>query len=67
MIGPAFAQDEVPGVIEKLIEVYLARRESEAERFIDTVRRIGAEPFKDCVYGSSDQEPGAKRGQLATA
>ena len=67
VIGPSFAQDEVPEVIEQLIEVYLARRESEAERFIDTVRRIGIEPFKEHVYGSSDQEQGAKRGQLAAA
>jgi sulfite reductase (NADPH) hemoprotein beta-component len=65
VIGPSFAQDEVPEVIERLIEVYLARRESEAERFIDTVRRIGIEPFKDYVYGTGDQETRAKRGQLA--
>src|SRR5665647_3509017 len=32
VIGPSFAQDEVPEVIEQLIEVYLARREGEEER-----------------------------------
>jgi len=67
VIGPSFAQDQVPDVIEQLIEVYLARRDSEAERFIDTVRRIGIEPFKDYVYGTADQEPRALRGQLAAA
>jgi len=67
VIGPSFAQDQVPGVIEQLIAVYLARRESEAERFIDTVRRIGIEPFKECVYGTSDQTPRPLRRQLAAA
>jgi len=67
VIGPAFAQDQVPEVIEKLIEVYLGQRESEEERFIDTVRRIGVEPFKDHVYGTSDQSPRRNSGQLATA
>ncbi|HEY5291936.1 MAG TPA: nitrite/sulfite reductase, partial [Burkholderiales bacterium] len=62
-----FAQDQVPEVIEKLIEVYLAGRESEEERFIDTVRRIGIEPFKDYVYGTDHQTPRRNRRQLAAA
>src|SRR5471032_760866 len=52
VFGPSFAQVEVPGVIEQLIEVYLERREGEEERFIDTVRRVGIEPFKEHVYGN---------------
>jgi sulfite reductase (NADPH) hemoprotein beta-component len=51
VIGPSFAQHEVPWVVERLIEVYLAEREGEAERFVDTVHRIGVEPFKEHVYG----------------
>jgi sulfite reductase (NADPH) hemoprotein beta-component len=50
VIGPSFAQHEVPWVIERLIEVYLAEREGESERFVDTVQRIGIEPFKEHVY-----------------
>jgi sulfite reductase (NADPH) hemoprotein beta-component len=67
VIGPSFAQDEVPDVIEKLIEVYLRLRDSEAERFIDVVRRTGIEPFKEHVYGK--HHPGRKdrRERLATA
>lgn len=49
VIGPSFAQDEIPAVVESLIAVYLARR-NEEERFIDTVRRIGVAPFKERVY-----------------
>ena len=67
VIGPAFAQDQVPDVIERLIEVYLAERDSEEERFIDTVRRIGAEPFKDYVYGTNHQTPRRHSRQLAAA
>ena len=67
MIGPAVAQDQVPDVIEKLIEVYLAERDGEAERFIDTVRRIGVEPFKDYVYGTNHQTPRRNSRQLAAA
>jgi sulfite reductase (NADPH) hemoprotein beta-component len=49
VIGPSFAAAEVPGVIQKLIETYIAERTDE-ERFIDTVRRIGVAPFKAHVY-----------------
>jgi sulfite reductase (NADPH) hemoprotein beta-component len=49
VIGPSFAAAEVPGVIQKLIETYIANRTDE-ERFIDTVRRIGVAPFKTHVY-----------------
>ena len=55
VIGPSFAREEVPDVIERLIEVYLARRDSEAERFVDTVARIGIEPFKEHVYATTRQ------------
>ena len=45
VIGPSFAADEVPDVIESLIQTYRASREA-GERFTDTVRRIGLDPFK---------------------
>jgi len=59
VIGPSFAANEVPDTIERLIEVYLARR-TEEEHFIDTVRRIGVEPFKTHVYGTQ----GGARGKV---
>lgn len=49
VIGPSFAAQEMPDVIERLMEVYLAQRHAD-ERFIDTVRRLGIEPFKAHVY-----------------
>ncbi len=67
VIGPAIARDEVPAAVERLIETYLASRESEHERFVDTVWRIGIEPFRDHVYGKHHQKPADRRGQLAAA
>ncbi|MEN9784731.1 MAG: hypothetical protein RJA24_2074 [Pseudomonadota bacterium] len=67
VIGPSFAQDEVPDVIEKLIETYLKYRDSDSEKFIDVVRRIGVTPFKEHVYGNPDQKRENHQRQLAAA
>jgi sulfite reductase (NADPH) hemoprotein beta-component len=45
VIGPSFAADEVPDVIEAVLETY-RRERRESERFIDTVQRIGTPPFR---------------------
>jgi sulfite reductase (NADPH) hemoprotein beta-component len=52
VIGPSFAAHEMPDVVASLIEVYVERRH-EDERFIDTVRRLGLEPFKERVYATA--------------
>ncbi|WP_300437026.1 nitrite/sulfite reductase [Zoogloea sp.] len=52
VIGPSFAAGQIPGVIERLLEVYLEARH-EGEIFIDAVERIGLEPFKARVYGGA--------------
>ncbi|QRM19282.1 nitrite/sulfite reductase [Dechloromonas sp. TW-R-39-2] len=49
VIGPSFAADEMPDVVEKIIQVYLENRH-EDERFLDTFDRIGIDPFKNRVY-----------------
>jgi sulfite reductase (NADPH) hemoprotein beta-component len=53
VIGPSFSAEEMPGVVQRLIEVYIQERTPE-ERFIDTVRRIGVPPFKAHVYASKE-------------
>jgi len=53
VIGPSFSAEEMPGVVQKLIEVYLKERTPE-ERFIDTVRRLGVAPFKAHVYAKDE-------------
>ena len=67
VLGPSVSQAEMPDVIEKLIDLYLARRDSEAERFIDVVRRIGMEPFKEHVYGGTHKKPADHSRSVATA
>ena len=65
VIGPAFARADVPDVIERLLQCYLERRDSDAERFVDVVHRIGIQPFKERVYGHPDQR--APRSQREPA
>ncbi|MBI3373524.1 MAG: nitrite/sulfite reductase [Betaproteobacteria bacterium] len=67
VIGPSFARADVPDVIERLIETYLEMRDSEHERFVDCVWRIGIEAFKEAVYGNRDQRRSHRERQLAAA
>ena len=67
VLGPSFARADVPGVIEKLIGCYLERRDSEAERFVDLVHRVGIEPFKESVYGNADQRAARRTRERAFA
>ena len=48
--GPGFTEDGVIEAVDKVTDVYLALRTGE-ERFLDTYRRIGMEPFKEALYG----------------
>jgi sulfite reductase (NADPH) hemoprotein beta-component len=54
IIGPSFAAAQMPEVIERLITVYLKER-YEGEKFIETVQRIGINPFKEFVYATPIQ------------
>jgi|TARA_B110000977_G_scaffold97659_1_gene128579 sulfite reductase (NADPH) hemoprotein beta-component len=51
ILGPSFAREEIPAVIQKLVNVHLDKREG-AERFLDTYRRVGIDPYKQAVYTS---------------
>ena len=50
IIGRGFDEDGVVDAVEKATDVYKLLREGE-ERFIDTYRRVGLEPFKEAIYG----------------
>ena len=52
LIGPAVKFDEVADVIEDVIEAYLALRSRPDELFVDTVKRLGVEPFRERVYAT---------------
>ena len=39
-------------IVEDIVEAYLALRERPEELFVDTVKRLGVEPFKERVYAT---------------
>ena len=52
ILGPALTADKVVEAVDALVTTYLDHRAG-GERFVDTYRRIGAQPFKDRVYGAA--------------
>jgi sulfite reductase (NADPH) hemoprotein beta-component len=53
IIGPSFSRDEVPDVIARILDSYVALR-GDDETFLQCFRRLGIEPFKERVYVSAD-------------
>ena len=53
VIGPSFAAEQVPEVIERIVRTYVDQREVN-EGFLDTFQRIGLEPFKTSVYSREE-------------
>ncbi len=47
--GPGFDEEGIVDAVEKAADVYLANKQGE-ERFLDTYRRIGIDPFKEAIY-----------------
>ncbi len=52
ILGPAVPYDDVADVVEDIAAAYLELRERPDELFIDTVGRVGVEPFKERVYAA---------------
>jgi sulfite reductase (NADPH) hemoprotein beta-component len=50
IVGKGLPSEEVAPAIERVLRAYLQLRVSQAETFIETVRRLGAEPFKEAIY-----------------
>ena len=48
--GPGFDEDGIVDAIERTVETYRTLR-TEGERFLDTYRRVGMDPFKEAIYG----------------
>ncbi len=53
ILGPGFVAEDVPDAVERLVDAYIARRESRAEPFIAAFRRLGEAPFKEALYGTA--------------
>ena len=49
--GPGFSADGIIDAVENVVETYLSLRQDPAERFIDTLERVGHAPFKENLYG----------------
>ncbi len=56
VIGPSFSAAEVPDVIEAVLATYRDQRVS-GERFQDTVRRLGLDPFKEAGKAARHPAP----------
>jgi sulfite reductase (NADPH) hemoprotein beta-component len=48
--GPGFNEDGIVDAVERATDKYLTLREP-GERFVDTYRRVGMDPFKEAIYG----------------
>jgi sulfite reductase (NADPH) hemoprotein beta-component len=51
IIGPAFGENEVADAVETIVGTYLGVR-STGERFLDTYRRVGIQPFREKLYAT---------------
>ncbi|MEO0342399.1 MAG: nitrite/sulfite reductase [Pseudomonadota bacterium] len=52
--GPGFSYEEIVPAVERLIYIYLEQRLAKSETFLDYFHRVGAEPFKNALYGAQD-------------
>lgn len=52
ILGRAFSYGEVTDAVETIVETYLIERRN-GERFLDTYRRTGLDPFKEALYGTA--------------
>ena len=52
ILGPAVPYGEIADVVEDIAAAYLELRERPDEIFIDTVARVGVDPFKERVYAT---------------
>ncbi|MFZ2727394.1 MAG: nitrite/sulfite reductase [Methylococcaceae bacterium] len=49
-LGPSVAKDEVTKAVTTILQVYVEKRLGSEETFLNTVKRIGLEPFQEKVY-----------------
>jgi sulfite reductase (NADPH) hemoprotein beta-component len=49
IMGRGFGEHEIVDAVERVVDAYLALRQT-GERFLDTCRRVGLEPFKAAAY-----------------
>lgn len=52
IMGKALKFDEVPGAVKTIVDTYRGLRTNSDEKFIDTLERVGHEPFKEAIYAA---------------
>ena len=52
LLGPAVPSGEVVDVVEDIVAAYVELRQRPGEIFIDTVKRVGLEPFKERIHAA---------------
>lgn len=68
VVGPSFSAAEVPDVVEAVLDTYRELRLNAGEHFIDTLRRVGHDPFKAAANGARHGDPrAARQGEATTA
>ena len=50
IIGASFSSSDIIPAIDKILDVYLNRRNSKKQTFIQTVEKIGIKPFQEALY-----------------
>jgi sulfite reductase (NADPH) hemoprotein beta-component len=51
--GPGLKHEEVAPAFRRVVDRYLALRTDRSEKFIETLARVGHEPFKEALYASA--------------
>ena len=54
VIGPSVAKNDVAATIERIVDVYRGQR-LDGEEFIETINRVGIQPFKERAYATHSE------------
>ena len=58
-LGPGIDADAVPDAIERIVDTYLVRRKDKNEPFIETLRRVGLDPFRAALQSEEPERAAA--------
>ncbi|MCB1464276.1 MAG: nitrite/sulfite reductase, partial [Nitratireductor sp.] len=51
IVGPGFSAGTLVDAVERIVDAYLAHRASKEESFLETLHRLGQQPFRQALYG----------------
>lgn len=52
--GPGIDADAVVPAVQRIVKIYLQKRQNDQESFAATCKRLGNEPFKEALYDSAN-------------